>query len=905
MSQGKKNYLNFTNETPNDKGSVIPNEVIDFSRYQFNPVILRNHDWEAWSIGMMREIHFDTETKSWKGLPEFHGLNDESKLAKAMYEAGYLVSASIGGEMILKTTGEYEYKPNPETGETEKVPVLWRDENGYARAEKFFVYEISLPTLPANYMAITDEALEKGQKEVIRMGVLAASEKMQMKIFKAEEQEAVFSSIVTLAKKITDQKSTDMTKEEKEAQENEKKLAAEKAAKEEADRKAAEAAALEDKSNHVVLSSKIPPFIERLIEKRGVLGAIFGTLYKDPDDDDKPQSTDQPKNLVDQPGEEGKMSAQDKYEEAQKRVKACKEAYEKAETDEDKVKFKKELDEAEKYCKEAMEKAEAEAKAEEEAKKKAKEAADAEAKVKAEEAAKAEEKAKAEEAAKKEAEEAASKKKAEEEAKTKNSSNMKPERLSAEEIKKLGLEPAPEHQTRMAAKDGVTFSALRKDEKEGQQILGRVFSGTRSNEKPISDFAIILNSILADPKYREVAKQCRFHISNNQAMFEGQRLSLAANPNRKDVGISMKEVAARLSAGHTMGHELGNLTKKTTLSTDGVFSSLDTAAVEWLSLILYKLFPAEDWKNEIPVFGAQETGRNLGVIWTNIAANPTVYRGTTPAPAADYGPYSDTSVGMKLVNYWLEPMLWTPLSMHQLRYDQMGSGWIQGLAALNAQIGDDLLYTLTYGVYANKPALLVYTGGWPAAGSSASQTFNIPKSGSKFIFNSNFSGDLVKPGYNDIISLEEQFNLQNYDLSQERVVVVVDSSMMRYIKQDPETKSLLTRWINDQGAEILKISNTLLHERSRVAAFDPASTTVIDTHANGVSIPSTTQSAGLAFVASQVGIGLGLVDVFMIQDPTNYGYRMSCDLRVNARALRSDYTGLCMYTYNNGAQSGQ
>ena len=108
-----------------------------------------------------------------------------------------------------------------------------------------------------------------------------------------------------------------------------------------------------------------------------------------------------------------------------------------------------------------------------------------------------------------------------------------------------------------------------------------------------------------------------------------------------------------------------------------------------MTLILFKLFPSEDWKNEIPIFGAEQTGRNLGVVWTNIAADAAIARGTSPAPYADYGPYTDTSVGMKLVPYWLQPTLWTPLSMHQLRYDQMGSGWIQNLAKLNAQIGDD------------------------------------------------------------------------------------------------------------------------------------------------------------------------------------------------------------------------
>jgi hypothetical protein len=243
--------------------------------------------------------------------------------------------------------------------------------------------------------------------------------------------------------------------------------------------------------------------------------------------------------------------------------------------------------------------------------------------------------------------------------------------------------------------------------------------------------------------------------------------------------------------------------------------------------------------------------------------------------------------------------------MHQLRYDQMGSGWIQNLAALNAQIGDDLLYTLFAGLYANQPTKIVTSGGWGNAVAGTPQTFQIPGSGSSFIFNPAFAGSLVKPGMNDIFAIEEQFQLQNYDLPRERPVLVVDSTQMRYLKSDPQTQSMLTKWVNEQGAELQKISHTLIHERSRVAAYDPASATVIDTHATGVQIPATTISAGLAFIASQVGIGLGLIDVFMIQDPNYYGYKMSIDLRINARALRNDYTGLAMYTYGTPAQAGQ
>ena len=675
------------------------------------------------------------------------------------------------------------------------------------------------------------------------------------------------------------------------------------AEKEAADKKAAEDAT-KDKSHHVVLeASEMPGFVKRLIEKKGLLGAFLGTLYKDPDDDDKPQTTDMPEkgDLIDLP-EDGKLSAKEKAEKAVEKVKASKEKYKACTDEKEKEKFKAEYEACTKEADELCIKAEAEEKAEEEAKaKKATEAKHA-----ADEAEKtrlaAEEKKKADEAVAEAARLAA------EEAKNKTNLNSKPIRQTMDELAKLGLAPDPAHATRMAAKDGVSFTQLRADKKDGEQILGRIFSGTKSNEKFISDYAVLLNSILNDKKYAPVISQMRFMPSASMESFGEQRKVVNANPNAR-YGFDVKAMAARLSRGETLGVDMasGAQGKRTLLTSDGVFSSLDTAAVEWLTLILYKLFPSEDWKNEIPVLPAEQTGRNVGVIWTNIAANPTISRGTTPAPAGDYGPYADTSVGMKLVPYWMSPMLWTPMSMHLLRYDQMGSGWAQGLAKLNAQIGDDLLYTLLYGLYTNQIATslsnIIYSQGWSTA-PTTNQVFNIPASGSKFIFNSSFAGNLVKPGFNDILAIEELFSLQNFDLARERAVLVIDSSMDRWLSSDPETKSLLTRWVNDQGAEVLKIKNTLLHARSRVGAFDLPSTTVIDTNASGVSIPSTTMSAALGFVASQVAIGLGLIDVFMIQDPANYGYRMSLDLRINARALRSDYTGLAMYTYGAGQSSG-
>ena len=116
--------------------------------------------------------------------------------------------------------------------------------------------------------------------------------------------------------------------------------------------------------------------------------------------------------------------------------------------------------------------------------------------------------------------------------------------------------------------------------------------------------------------------------------------------------------------------------------------------------------------------------------------------------------------------------------------------------------------------------------------------------------------------------------------------------------QDPETKSNLTKFITDDGKDLTGFSHTTLYERSRVALYDPATAAAIDTHLSGVVIPPTALSAGVGFVANDVAIGIGMFDVFAVQSPNDYAYKLSANIRTGIRALRSDYTGVYGYTYS-------
>ncbi len=874
-SKGKR--IVFSNEYPNDQGSIIPNNTFDFSRYKYNPVLLKKHDWHADSIGDMTDIKF--ENGNWSGIPVFHKITEESKVAAEMYEKGFLRSASVGGEAI--------WKKDPITND------YWKDENGLMHAEYFMVYEISLPTLPSNPLAVTEDAIKEAEK--LNLSV----------VYTSEEIANVHNNIVTLKSKLDNsQKSETMTDEEKQEKAvavqkaKAEKLQAEEAAKK-ADEEAAAQAANTDKSHHVRLETKkttggIPGWLKDLIGLSNKYAHPEGE-YGDMPIEEKPA-----KDLTDQPKPTGMAAKKEaeaeksrkRAEEAVKKVKEAKEKFEEAEDDsEEKKKFKKEYEdacrEAEEACKEAEE-------AEEEAKKAAKKESE-----EVEEGSKKEAEEEAEENAKKEA----AKKEA-----SKNSikMNAKPIKKTQEELASLNLAAVPKPTIRFG--ESVSFSKLSaKDNKEGQQILNRVFNGTKDG-KTLDDYRIILNSVFSDPKYSAVVEKARFHMTSNDNAMEGLRqgLRLTSRPD-PNIGVNFKAIAARLNSGMVEGinYKLGAVAeRRTTLTSEGNFDTMDTVAVEWLPFIIYKLFPSESWKNEIPIFGVQDTARNLGIIWTNIAADPTIGRGTAPVNTTDYT-YDDTAVGLKLTPYYTPTIRWTPIHMHQLRYDQQASGWAQTLAKLEAIMGDDMLYTLAAGVIANSQPI-IYTGG--PIDDTQSQIFTVGTGGNgidKFYFNSSFAGTLTRPGFNDIMKIEQNYDYLNFNLEKERSVLVVDSIMKSYIKQDKQTQSMLTRWINDNGSEVQKISNTLFHPRSRVVAYDPAGGLAIDCNASGAVIPVTTQSAGLSFVASQVGIGLGLIDVFFIQDPVHYGFKMAMDLRIGIRALRSDYTGVSLYAYKDTAQAGQ
>lgn len=126
-----------SNETINDYDMVVLSDGIDWSRYEKNPVLLENHDWDSQPIGNVVSIH--REGNDWIGTLKFAEGTERGKTAKYLYENGFYRAVSIGG-----VSREIE-----------------DESTGVKYATYFLVYEVSLCSLQSNSDAVSDFKGEK------------------------------------------------------------------------------------------------------------------------------------------------------------------------------------------------------------------------------------------------------------------------------------------------------------------------------------------------------------------------------------------------------------------------------------------------------------------------------------------------------------------------------------------------------------------------------------------------------------------------------------------------------------------------------------------------------------------------------------------------------------------------
>lgn len=843
--------ITFTTATANDQGGVIPDDSLDFARFDLNPVVLCQHVWGAPPIGLMTDYKYNVPGyPGWSGVPAFHGITKDSEEYKKMYDGGWIRACSIGGEAEWKTNNAGQ---------------LVYDANGNKICEKFILYEISIVTLPSNHEAVV------------------SPETLAAKIYEKADIQKVHSSIVSLSSqyiKTPIMEPKDKTPQELKLAAAQKALDEAKAEKEAADKLALSAgggAPTTDPS-----AGQNPDVIKQVLSFSERMMNLFATTFgSKPKEVVKqavaPAATDQPTSTISDPttpqptptglsAEQAaaKKKAEDSAMAAEQAINAAASAKEKAEKEgasqDDKDDYAAKFAAAEKACNEATEAGTAF--------KSCMETDDDETMGTTTNAAGGAKGGKP--------------------AKAIAPKIKTPEELNADKMK---LAPKPEIKAKLMAHSGTTFTKLNAPgNTEGERIINRVLSSDAQG-KEVTDYAIVLNSIIEDGRYAAITEKARMIVTSDGQFQNYQREQKLENIKNR-MGLSLHQLAAKLATGsvEVLGRD-GILRDKTTLtSTDNALAAPALNTIEWLSLAIFNLFPSSDWKADIPMFGAQMTSANTGLIWANVAADPAIYFGTKPVNPADYS-IDDDAVSLTLIPSWLQPMLWTPLTMHQLRYDQMSVQWAQAFAKWGALIDDKLIYTLASTVPAGS---IVYTVGQSGAQGTSQFTLTGANDPNAFYYNPGLVGAFAAPAWADMIRLEQIYAKQNFNIDREKVVLITDPTMDRYIATDPDTKSLLTRFTSTNPEDVLKIKHTKLTGRSRVAAFDTASGQVKDP--SGV-LPATTVSAGVGFLPTQVGMGLGILDVFVLQSPTNYGYRMSADIRNGIVPVRKNYNGTTLYTY--------
>lgn len=877
----------FSTNTPNDQGFRIPNDVLDFKRYNKNPVLLSQHNWEALPLGHMTDI--DYNDGEWTGIPVFHRLTPESIQADDLWQAGYLKACSIGGFKELKTTGKLTRDKDGNS-----TPEIWTDKDGLAVATTFEIYEISMVTIPSNMDAVQKESYLSANAELlnakcydeINLKVLERElTTLSTKLKTMEEQELEAARLAAIEK----------DKKEKDAA----KLAADKLASDKAiaDKlKADKEAADKLKANAGALPEPIAGAVAEEEKKKAGLGAsiveLFNSALAALNGATTPPNTailEAPKPTPDYKVENGKAADKILFDKLQEQVGTMKAKQEKTEKLETAKMEASVLLTTALSAKEKAEKPDATAEDKEEflkAKKDADEAVEMCSQLESD-------MADMDDSAEMKAAKLASRKREELAAK-----------LAAGKIRVKTMEELAEDKVKLAAKPSLTphatmidrlpksMTALKADP-NGLKLIERVTNRAEGVEP--NEYAAYMSALRNEPKYKAVFDKTRIVLGSQQADINAYR----SNP-RGSNAIKVDEVISRLSANRWLNRN-GQVQEASTLTaTDNFLSSPDLFAMDFLDLAIFKLFPTTSWKNDIPIFGADTTENNTGLIWANIAANPTVYMGTQPVNPTPYQ-YNDTAVSLNLTSFWLNPILWQPLTMAQLRYDQMGTGWAQSIAVLGTYIDDFLLYQLGLSVPHKS---IVYSSGVspnPNGGNTAAQQFTLngnADSPYSFYYNPLFAGSLNNPTLNDVLMNELIYNKQNFELENEKVVDVMDPTTYTLIKQTAQSQSLLTRWIDDNGKDQLGFSHSRFNQRSRVIAFNPQTAQVLSPF--GI-IPSNVTSANLSFIPSQLGIGISNLDVFMVQAPVNYGYVMSADVRMGITPLRANSDGLSMLAY--GPQS--
>lgn len=320
----------------------------------------------------------------------------------------------------------------------------------------------------------------------------------------------------------------------------------------------------------------------------------------------------------------------------------------------------------------------------------------------------------------------------------------------------------------------------------------------------------------------------------------------------------------------------------------------DLAKISWLSLFVRQLFPPNTWADRVRRLSVRD---KEGIIWVESAVNPDIYFGDrAPLNAPNYL-YDDLPRGLQRKVFSMQPIVWQPANSDVLAYNDRATGQLDAMAKMSMCIHNYWLQTIAEAV--------------PAANhlTMSGAEFDSSK---RFPINSAAAGKLLGMTLNDLLAAQGRFIARNLNFRRGNGVAVFAEPYYTSLVQTDKVQSILTQQLSNARPEGFTYSGFDVMARSVIAAYNTATSTVVDaetyfdkpvTFATGAIdtahvkpvLAATVYDIGLGFIPEEVVVAIGNTNIHMVSDPNNYGWKVSMDISTGAGTLRSSAAGIVLY----------
>ena len=281
-----------------------------------------------------------------------------------------------------------------------------------------------------------------------------------------------------------------------------------------------------------------------------------------------------------------------------------------------------------------------------------------------------------------------------------------------------------------------------------------------------------------------------------------------------------------------------------------------------------------------------------GIIWITSAIKPKVYFGKRAPVNVSPSLYDDDPVGIIMHLFALENIVWQQANTDLLAYDDVALGTSEALRWLSSKAHNYIIQKLS------EDASVKHL-------TTGNKTYSATNA---FPANPKATGTLKEIAPDDFLAMQTAFINQNYVMENFAAEMVMPGIMHQQLQSNAMLTNLLTKNAGSMRPMFGEYAGFAFRPRSITTLYDSASSKIIDpelyldgkiTDETGAIptytppvIPATAYGSALAFIPSEAIIAIGRTNVHMVTDPSNYGWRMSMDMRLGAGAARKGGLGI-------------